>query len=81
MVERRTVERQRTDGVGSIAVDEHTSLACLIYDISDFGVRLTLPQAEAVPATFVLNASCLSATRVCKVAWRTDESIGAKFCR
>ena len=59
MTERRAAERMRSDAVGSIAVDEHTSLACLIYDISDVGIRITLPQAETVPARFVLDAPCL----------------------
>ena len=80
MTERRAAERMRSDAVGSIAVDEHTSLACLIYDISDVGIRITLPQAETVPARFVLDAPCLGDARVCRVAWRTDESIGAQFC-
>ncbi|UMY15811.1 PilZ domain-containing protein [Methylobacterium organophilum] len=51
----------------------------MLYDISEGGVRLTLPDTGPVPDTFVLVSPCLGEVRVCAVAWRTDETIGAQF--
>lgn len=79
MFERRIDIRHRVDDVGSIAVDEHTSLACIVYDLSGVGVRLTLPDTALVPETFVLTAPYIEGARICRVAWRDDETIGARF--
>ncbi|KQP61396.1 hypothetical protein ASG40_01515 [Methylobacterium sp. Leaf399] len=79
MLDRRQSPRSRFDEVGSIAVDEHTSLPCIVYDLSQSGVRLTLPGTDAVPQTFVLTAPCIEGARICMVAWRDDETIGAHF--
>ncbi|MCJ2112932.1 PilZ domain-containing protein [Methylobacterium sp. E-025] len=78
-MERRAAHRERTDGTGSISIDEHKSVGCIVYDVSEQGIRVTLPDAAIVPAVFVLSAPFLDKTFVCEVAWRNDESIGAKF--
>ena len=78
-MERRGAQRERTDGAGSISIDEHSSVGCLVYDVSEYGIRVTLPDAEIVPSVFVLSAPFLGKTFVCEVAWRNEESIGAKF--
>jgi hypothetical protein len=78
MDERRSQPRSRVDQNGLITVDEHTSMACLIHDISAGGVRITMPDAKVVPTTFVLMATYLG-DHVCRVVWRTDEMIGAMF--
>ncbi len=79
MDERRATPRHRVTENGLIAIDEHTSIPCMLYDISEGGVRLTLPDTGPVPDTFVLVSPCLGEVRVCAVAWRTDETIGAQF--
>lgn len=78
MDERRTEPRYLVDQSALISVDEHTSLECLIHDISTQGIKITMPDASVVPSTFFLMASYLG-DQVCKVVWRTDEMIGAKF--
>ena len=78
-MERRATQRKRTDGTGSISIDEHSSVGCIVYDISENGIRVTLPDAGVVPSVFVLTAPFLDKTFVCEVAWRNEESIGAKF--
>ncbi|WP_336491431.1 PilZ domain-containing protein [Methylobacterium nigriterrae] len=67
--------------VGSVAIDEHTTIPCLIFDQSGIGVRLTLVDASLVPDTFVLMADHLGEARICTAAWRTAEEIGAFFGR
>lgn len=79
MLDRRIEPRRRLHEIGSIAVDEHTSVPCLVYDLSDLGVRLTMPGTDAVPETFVLTSPCIEGARICMVAWRDDETIGARF--
>lgn len=79
MHERRSAPRQRLDENGLIAVDEHTSIPCLIYDLSERGVRLVSLDAGAVPETFLLAAGRLAEVRVCEIVWRTQEEIGARF--
>lgn len=79
MLDRRLSPRERIDEIGSIAVDEHTSLPCIVYDLSQGGVRLTMPGTDAVPNTFVLTSPCIDGARICQVSWRDDETIGAQF--
>lgn len=77
--ERRIEPRQRIGDSGSVALDEHTSIGCLVHDLSASGVRITLPDAAAIPEVFLLDAPCLPATAVCHVVWRNEEMIGARF--
>ncbi|MGU3538615.1 PilZ domain-containing protein [Methylobacterium sp. A54F] len=79
MDDRRAATRNRVNEVGSIAVDEHTSIPCLIFDLSSLGVRLTMLDAHIVPDSFVLSSGYMSEARVCTTVWRTDEEIGACF--
>jgi len=77
--ERRASPRTRVDESGLIAVDEHTSLACLVYDLSEHGVRLVSLDAASVPEVFLLAARPFAEPRVCRVVWRGAEEIGARF--
>ena len=62
---------------GLIAVDEHTSLSCMIDEVTPTGLALTLPDATAVPGTFVLTVG--GDARVCTVVRRDEETIEARF--
>ncbi|KQT50553.1 hypothetical protein ASG52_07010 [Methylobacterium sp. Leaf456] len=77
--ERRIEPRQRIGEGGTVALDEHTTIGCLVHDISASGVRITLPDASAIPEVFLLSAACLPDAAVCRVVWRDDETIGARF--
>ncbi len=77
--ERRIAPRHRVGEGGTVALDEHTTIGCLVHDLSANGVRITLPDAAAIPEVFLLSASCLPADAVCRVVWRDDETIGARF--
>jgi len=78
MDDRRTESRCRVDQNGLITLDEHTTLGCLVHDISTHGIKITMPDASLVPTIFVLMASYLG-EQPCVVKWRTDEMIGATF--
>lgn len=62
---------------GSISIDEHRSLPCIVYDRSLSGVRVALPDAEIVPERFVLNIDASNEILVCRSVWRKAEEIGA----
>lgn len=79
MQDRRSEPRQRLDQGGIIALDEHRSIACLVYDLSGSGVRLTMPDTSEVPETFLLSCRHLQDAEVCVAVWRTSEEIGAFF--
>ncbi|MDR0184968.1 hypothetical protein P8609_18640 [Lysobacter sp. UC] len=80
MLERRRAERVLINDAGIISLDEHTTIPCVVYDLSDTGVRLTMMSTNGVPDSFLLQASCFG-SGVCEVAWRTEESIGARLTR
>ncbi|WP_457106471.1 PilZ domain-containing protein [Methylobacterium sp. P5_C11] len=77
MFERRSAPRTLLNETGSISVDEHRSLPCIVYDRSAGGVRIALPDAEIVPDRFVLSIDASNEILVCRAVWRKTEEIGA----
>ena len=80
MLERRSKERAPVEEAGIIAIDEHTTIPCVVYALSETGVQLTMLSTALVPDTFILDAPCV-ASSVCQVVWRTDESLGVRLTR
>ncbi len=55
---------------------------CVINDISDFGAKLDVENAEGVPEKFLLLLSARGTPkRKCRVVWRDGEQIGVEFER
>ncbi|GJE10171.1 MULTISPECIES: PilZ domain-containing protein [Methylobacterium] len=77
MFERRSTPRTLMNEAGSISVDEHRTLPCIVYDRSAGGVRIALPDAEIVPERFVLSIDASNEFLVCRAIWRKAEEIGA----
>ncbi|QEE39336.1 MULTISPECIES: PilZ domain-containing protein [unclassified Methylobacterium] len=77
MLDRRSAPRTVLNETGSISIDEHRSLPCIVYDRSLGGVRVALPNAEIVPEHFVLNIDASAEILVCRSVWRKAEEIGA----
>jgi len=77
MFERRSSPRTLLNETGSISVDEHRSLPCMVYDRSTGGVRITLPEAEIVPDRFVLSLKAGNEILICQAVWRKLDEIGA----
>ena len=78
MLERRSEARALVDEAGIINIDEHTTIPCVVYDLSESGVRLTMLSTALVPDAFILDAPCV-VSGVCQVVWRTDESLGVSL--
>ena len=77
MLDRRSAPRTFLNETGSISVDEHRSLPCIVYDRSLGGVRVALPEAEIVPERFVLSLDASNEILICRAEWRKAEEIGA----
>jgi len=77
MLDRRSAPRTFLNETGSISVDEHRSLPCIVYDRSVGGVRVALPEADIVPERFVLSIDGSSEILICRAVWRKAEEIGA----
>jgi hypothetical protein len=77
MFERRSAPRTRLNETGSISVDEHRSIPCIVYDRSAGGVRVALPDAEIVPDSFILSIDASNEILVCRAMWRKADEIGA----
>jgi hypothetical protein len=55
---------------------------CVLADVSDTGGRLDVEDTSVIPDAFTLRlASNGSATRKCKVVWRTARQLGVAFER
>jgi PilZ domain len=55
-------------------------LECRLWDISDDGVRFTIDAPSGVPYEFFLVLSKDGKERrQCRVMWRSDEQVGARF--
>lgn len=78
MIERRAHPRLRLEMPGRICIDEHRSLSCLVYDQSEGGVRVTLPDADLIPETFLLELNEAPSFFICRTVWRKGEEIGAQ---
>lgn len=78
MLERRSEVRTLVDEAGTIIIDEHTTIPCVVYDLSESGVHLTMLSTAEVPNTFILDGPSV-ASRICEVVWRTDESLGVRL--
>jgi hypothetical protein len=77
MQDRRAHSRIRLDDTAWIAVDEHCSLPCVVFDRSLSGVRVALPEADQVPDLFVLTLDSSREVLVCRTVWRKAEEVGA----
>ena len=77
MFDRRSSPRTLLNETGSISVDEHRSLPCMVYDRSVGGIRITLPEADIVPDRFVLSLKASDEVLICRAVWRKLEEIGA----
>lgn len=64
-------------GNGLIAIDEHSSVSCMIHDVTSTGLTMTLLDGTEVPSTFVLFVG--SDARVCTIVRRSEEEIVASF--
>jgi hypothetical protein len=76
--DRRASPRQDVNSAGSIISDAAPPRDCIIADISEGGVRISV--TAEVPDEFVLVIKQDGGTSYkCRVVWRLEDEIGAEF--
>jgi hypothetical protein len=80
-IKQRQAPRQRENRrVWIDAGDGSQRQECTLWDISDAGVRLNIETPRNVPFEFSLVLSKDGKiSRRCRVVWRSDDQIGARF--
>lgn len=73
------IEENAETAFGFIAIDEHTFKGCVIHETTDLGAHLVMLDTGSVPNEFILYPISFDRAQLCKIIWRTDESIGAWF--
>lgn len=76
---RRQVRKRMLKG-GTIAFNgRHSTMPCVVRDISDTGARLQVSQANAVPDTFELLIDLDGFEAPVQIAWRDLSEVGVQF--
>jgi hypothetical protein len=76
--ERRGSTRRHVYHMAKMQIGPGSPRECLVIDISDTGARLRVVGFD-VPDEFVLLLSGDRIVERCKVSWRRDSEVGAKF--
>ena len=80
-IKQRQAPRQRENRPVWIDTGNGAALQkCVLWDISEAGVRITIDTPASVPYEFFLVLSKDGKVRRrCRVIWRSDEQVGACF--
>jgi hypothetical protein len=73
--ERRRARRLSHMQFASFIELEAEKRDCLVSQVSETGARIEIPQAQELPAEFVLYLSG-KIPRRCRVVWRNDKALG-----
>ena len=80
VVDHRRHTRKRMLKGGTIAFNgRHSTLPCVVRDLSETGARLQVAQATSVPDTFELLIDLDGFEAFVEVAWRTQSEVGVHF--
>ncbi len=81
VVEQRQSPRQRVQSPARIDVGDGRQMRdCMLWDVSEAGVRITIDAPAEVPAEFsLLLSNDDSDRRRCQIIWRSDQQIGARY--
>jgi hypothetical protein len=58
---------------------DHSTLACVVHDLSNRGAGLQLPSTAKLPDEFDLTFDTGHTLRKCRVAWQTPTNAGVSF--
>ena len=76
---RRIKSREKTMRVGEITLETGRTVSCVVRDVSDTGMRLSLSEFSEVPDSFRLRAPTLEFDEVVLVVWRSGDEIGVSY--
>jgi hypothetical protein len=78
--DRRGAPRRRVLKAAIVAYnDRHSTLPCMVRDLSATGARLRADNSIAIPDTFELIVELDGLEARCEVVWRRDGEVGVKF--
>jgi hypothetical protein len=78
--ERRKSQRHHSLKGGRIVFhDGHSTLSCVIRNLSDKGAKLQIANVLGVPAEFSLRFDDGSPPRQCAVIWEKGSTLGVEF--
>jgi hypothetical protein len=76
---RKIVRRKALKGGRIVFHDGHSTLSCVIRNLSDTGARLQIANVVGVPAEFALHFDDGSLPRQCVVIWEKGSTLGVEF--
>ena len=78
-MERRAMQRQRTDLVATIVTDDGvTRFEGAVLNMTPVGARVVVPPQHVLPDTFYMLMPD-HGLQPCRIVWRDGMSIGLKF--
>jgi hypothetical protein len=76
----RTASRPRTLKAGIVAfIDRHSTLPCIVRNVSATGARLRVEGSVKAPDTFELIIELDGLEVDCQVVWRKTPDVGVRF--
>ena len=78
--EQRKASRRKISANGFIRLDGGFAVRpCVVIDLSDTGVKISIDAAKSVPSIFTFLGSRTAVGRRARVKWRRGSQIGAEF--
>jgi hypothetical protein len=74
MSDRRSVGRTKIGRGAGSGVDP-----CAVYDVTNSGARIGLQGPKVIPPEFALSFDNFRSVRMCRLAWRQGDFLGAAF--
>jgi hypothetical protein len=76
---RKTPRRKTLKGGKIVFDDGHSTIECVIRNMSKGGAMLTVTNMWGVPNKFVLKFTSDSAMYECRVAWKRTPQLGVQY--
>lgn len=73
---KRKAERIKSSFSGAVIVDEEFVCHCVITDVSNTGMQLSLPKGTKLPVDFSIKTPAVAETLNVKQAWVTGTNMG-----
>jgi hypothetical protein len=76
---RRKEPRRHALKAGQIQIDKHSTIDCIVRNLTEGGACLEVASPIGIPNTFVLSIPLDKSTRRCHVSWKNVRKIGVSF--
>ena len=79
MLERRQFARTKVFKSAKLILAGHSTISCIVRDLSNHGACLQFLSTADLPAAFELSFDTGYTLRKCRVAWQTLTNAGVSF--